>query len=65
MGADSGCRDSRRPVASARNAAADLEILIETLRGVEKAILGFGLATPDEVRNLTAELEAGKAIPFR
>jgi hypothetical protein len=46
------------------NAAADLEILIQTLRGVEKAILGFGLATPDEVRNLTAELEAGKAIPF-
>jgi ubiquinone/menaquinone biosynthesis C-methylase UbiE len=46
------------------NAAADLEILIKTLGGVEKAILASGLATPDEVRNLTAELEVGKAIPF-
>jgi ubiquinone/menaquinone biosynthesis C-methylase UbiE len=47
-----------------RNALESLQIEIQGLRGVEKTIFEFGLATTDELQALVAEYEAAKSVTY-
>ena len=39
--------------------------MIRSLTGLEKASVGFGVATIEQLRQLSAELELAKVINFR
>jgi hypothetical protein len=48
-----------------RNAPPVLDMLIRSLTGFEKAIVSFGVATIEQLQQLSAELEVAKVINFR